>query len=86
VAFGSVGKRFEALRAERDAVDTALRSVVREAQEMLADLGEGIGAGSRPRQHVARKRRRRLSAQGRANIVAAAKKRWARERANKGKK
>jgi ElaB/YqjD/DUF883 family membrane-anchored ribosome-binding protein len=86
-----VAARVDALGKQRKAVASELRSFIATAQQMLEDLGEDAAySGRRVRRTVGKaarkvKRKRRLSAQGRANIIAAAKKRWAAYNAQKKK-
>lgn len=81
---GKVAAKVDALNSQRAALTAELRQVISTAQAMLVDLGDqAVIARRRARRAVrgfTKKRRRRLSAQGRANIIAAAKKRWARIR------
>ena len=90
-ALGHVAARVDALGKQRKAVATELREFIATAQQMLEDLGEDAAySGRRVRRTVSKaagkvKRKRRLSAQGRANIIAAAKKRWAAYNAQKKK-
>lgn len=93
---GSLGRltaRVDALQRQRAAVAEDLRNVIASAQDMLGDLGDNAAiarhAGRkavRKAKSRARKGKRRLSAQGRANIIAAAKKRWAKYNAKKKKR
>jgi hypothetical protein len=57
---------------------------------MLANLGDSVGVarrrGRRAVRRVVKRHRRRLSAQGRANIIAGAQRRWARVRQAKASK
>jgi ElaB/YqjD/DUF883 family membrane-anchored ribosome-binding protein len=80
-ALGRVAAKVQRLERQRDAVAAELRQVIDTAQDMLDKLGDyAIVARRRARRavrRVTRRRRRRLSARGRANIIAAAKKRWA---------
>jgi hypothetical protein len=85
-----VQTRLARWRRERDALRAQLRDVIASGQAMLADLGgtgaraSSAAAPSAPARRApatpapARKRKRRLSPEGRARIIAAAKKRWAR--------
>jgi hypothetical protein len=84
---GRVASRVEVLNKQRAALAAELRQVIDTAQAMLANLGDyavvARRRGRRAVRRVVKSRRRRLSAQGRANIIAAAKKRWARVRKEK---
>jgi hypothetical protein len=81
---GKIAAKVEVLNKERAALAAELRQVIDTAQAMLANLGDYAVVTRRRTKRavrrVAKRRRRRLSAQGRANIIAAAKKRWARVR------
>ena len=76
------------LDQQRAALAAELRRVIDTAEDMLGKLGDGVVVARRRARRAVRKvtrqRKRRLSAQGRANIIAAAKKRWARVRKEKG--
>jgi hypothetical protein len=89
-ALGRVAAKVQRLEQQREVLATELRRVIDTAEDMLGKLGDGVVVARRRAGRVARKatrrRRRRLSAQGRANIIAAAKKRWARVRKAKGAK
>lgn len=85
-ALGSLAGRVDSIRARQKAVATELQRVMASAQGMLADLGEEVSASAARVQRVgARKGKRRLSPEGRARVVAAAKKRWAKYHAEKRK-
>ena len=97
---GSVRARVDVWKEERDKLSQQLSSVVKEAQHLLADLGEtasrqtrklvaGGAAGARalaaeiaPKQGPGRPRKRRMSAEARARIAAAQRRRWAKVRRN----
>jgi ElaB/YqjD/DUF883 family membrane-anchored ribosome-binding protein len=83
-ALGRVAAKVQKLEKQRGAIAAELRHVIGTAQEMLDDLGDqAVIARRRARRavrKVTRRRQRRLSAQGRANIIAAARKRWTRVR------
>ena len=83
--FGHLAGRIDALKKQRQAVAAELNHLIASARGMLSDLGEEASAGAaRVRKaRGAKKKKRRLSAKGRANIIAAAKKRWARYHAGK---
>ena len=89
-ALGRVAAKVQKLERQRAAVASELRQVIDTAQDMLDKLGDyAVVARRRARRavrKVTRRRTRRLSAQGRANIIAAAKKRWARVRKGKASK
>jgi hypothetical protein len=86
---GHLAGRIDALKKQRTVVAGELKGVIATAQRMLSELGGEAAAGARRVQaavpKAGRKRKRRLSAQGRANIIAAAKKRWAKYNAEKRK-
>ena len=84
-SFGRLAGRIDAVRRERQALAADLRAVMRQAQDMLADVEDTAVIGYRRARKAARKSKRRLSPEGRANIIAAAKKRWARYHAAKKK-
>lgn len=65
-ALGQVAARVDALQHQRQLAVDEIRQIIGAAEEMLADLGD---AGVR-----------RLSPEGRARIIAAAKRRWAKAR------
>ena len=89
-ALGRVAAKVQRLEQQREALATELRRVIDTAQDMLGRLGDGVVVarrrGRRAVRKLTRRRKRRLSARGRANIIAAAKKRWARVRKAKGTK
>jgi ElaB/YqjD/DUF883 family membrane-anchored ribosome-binding protein len=72
------------LEQQREVLATELRRVIDTAQDMLDNLGDRAVVARRRAgravRKVTRRRKRRLSAEGRANIIAATKKRWARVR------
>jgi hypothetical protein len=78
-----VAARVDALKRERAVVAAEIQAVIGAAQRMLADLGDDAAIA----RHRMRKARRagsaRLSAEGRARIIAALKKRWAKYHAEK---
>jgi len=88
-ALGRVAARVDSLGKQRREVAGELRDFIATAQQMLEDLGEDAAySGRRVKRTVGKaarkvKRKRKLSAKGRANIVAAAKKRWAKYNAGK---
>ena len=88
-ALGRVAARVQRLEQQRAAIATELRRVIDTAQDMLDTLGDGVVIARRRARRAVRKatrhRKRRLSAQGRANIIAAAKKRWAQARKARAK-
>ena len=87
---GSAAAKIDALKKERQEVAQELRELINTAQTMLADLGDDAAVLRRrarkavPR--VTRKRKRQLSPEGRARLVAALKKRWAKVRKEKAAK
>jgi hypothetical protein len=88
-ALGRVAAKVQRLDQQRAALAAELRRVIDTAEDMLGKLGDGVVVARRRARRavrkVTRRRTRRLSAQGRANIIAAAKKRWARVRKGKAK-
>jgi len=84
-----VAARVDALGKQRREVAAELREYIAAAQQMLEELGEDAAySGRRVTRTVGKaartvKRKLKLSAKGRANIVAAAKKRWAKYNAEK---
>jgi hypothetical protein len=89
-ALGRVAAKVQRLEQQREALAAELRRVIDTAQDMLGKLGDGVVVARRRARRAVRKatrrRKRRRSAQGRANIIAAAKKRWARVRKAKATK
>jgi hypothetical protein len=89
-ALGRVAAKVQKLERQRAALAAELRRVIDTAQDMLGKLGDGVVVARRRARRavrkVTRRRKRRLSAKGRANIIAAARKRWARVRKGKGAK
>ena len=84
-----VKSRLEGWRSERRALVTELENVVRTGQRMLEELGASPVEGGRPGRSTGRQAKtgsRRLSPEGRARIIAAAKKRWAKYNREKKKK
>ena len=84
--FGPIVARVNALKQERAQVVSEINGVIATAHQMLQDIGE-LPAGSQrgaSRPKGVAKKRRRLSPEGRARFIAAAKKRWAKY--NKEKK
>jgi len=83
-ALGQVAARVDALQHQRQIVVDEIRQIIGAAEEMLADLGDaGVIARRRVRRRLRKARgagRRRLSPEGRARIIAAAKRRWAKAR------
>jgi hypothetical protein len=88
-ALGRVATRVQRLERQRAALAAELRRVIDTAEDMLGKLGDGVVVARRRAgravRKVTRRRRRRLSAQGRANIIAGVRKRWARVRKGKAK-
>jgi hypothetical protein len=86
-ALGQVAARVDALQHQRRLVADEIRQIVGAAQDMLADLGDaGVVARRRVTRRVRKARKattRRLSPEGRARIIAAAKRRWAKARRKK---
>ena len=89
-SLGRVAAKVDALKKQRQEVARELRELISTAQAMLADLGDdAVVAGRRARKavrRVTRKRKRQLSPEGRARLVAAVKKRWAKTRQEQAKK
>jgi hypothetical protein len=84
---GRVAARVDALNAQRASVAADIEAVIHEAQKMLVDIGADAAKGGRRIRRVVKAvaKKRKLSPEGRARIIAAAKKRWAKHRAAKGK-
>ena len=78
-ALGRVAAKVQHLEQQRAAIAAELRQVISTAEDMLGNLGDRAVVARRRAGRALRKvtRKRRLSAQGRANIIAATKKRWA---------
>jgi hypothetical protein len=78
-ALGKVAAKVDALKKERTLIAAEIRGVIRSAERMLADLGDDAAIA----RHRARKAVRRIGAkrnvspEGRARILAALKRRWA---------
>jgi hypothetical protein len=75
-----VSSRLASWRKVRDALVAQLEDVVRTGQRMLEELGATSASSGPARRSGGRKGTsgsRRLSPEGRARIIAAAKKRWA---------
>ena len=87
---GRVAAKVDALKKQRQEVARELRELISTAQTMLADLGDdAVVLRRRARKAVRRvtkKRKRQLSPEGRARLVAALKKRWAKVRKEKAAK
>ena len=87
--FKAVKERVSNFSNERQQLARTLHAIIRNAQELLGDLGEGLGGGRRGRAGRkgaaagGRRKRRKLSAEARARIAAAQRARWARHRAGK---
>jgi hypothetical protein len=88
--FGKVAAQVDALNRLRAALASELGEVLSTAQDMLADLGDDVATGRRRARKVVRKatkkRKRNLSPEGRARIIAAVKKRWANQKAAQKKR
>lgn len=82
---GALAGRVDAVKAQQQALAAELRHVIRTAQGMLADIGAEASASAAIVRRSGRKKRN-LSPEGRAAIIAATKRRWARHHAAKGKK
>jgi hypothetical protein len=89
-ALGRLAAKAQQLERQRAALVAELQRLSGAAEDMLGKLGDGVVvARQRARRavrKVTRRRKRRLSAQGRANIIAATKKRWARVRKERAAK
>ncbi|MEZ5320095.1 MAG: hypothetical protein R2752_22025 [Vicinamibacterales bacterium] len=86
-SLGRVAAQVDALNAQRAAVAAEIEAVIREAKRMLADIGVDVKKGGKRIRRAAKQAgsgKRRLSPEGRARIIAAARKRWAEHRARKG--
>jgi ElaB/YqjD/DUF883 family membrane-anchored ribosome-binding protein len=79
-----VAAKVDALKKQRQEVTRELRELISTAQTMLADLGDDAAVLRRRARkavrRVTKKRKRQLSPEGRARLVAAVKKRWAKTR------
>ena len=96
----NVKEKIESNTAERKQLADSLREISTQAQRLLADMGEssvapvrrrGRPAGSVQKRGPGRpkgsgRRRRKMSAEARAKISAAQKKRWAAQKAGEKKK
>ena len=86
-SLGRVAARVDALKKRRQEVAEELRALIRTAQGMLAELGDDAVGLRRRTQRVVRRTtkrgKRQLSPEGRARLVAALKKRWAKVRRKK---
>lgn len=84
ITLGRLAAKAQQLEQQRAALATELRRVIDTTEDMLGKLGDGVVVARRRASRavgtVTRRRTRRLSAQGRANIIAGVKKRWARVR------
>ena len=89
-SLGRVAAKVDALKKQRQEVAQELRDLIGTAQAMLADLGDDAVVLRRRARRVVRratkKRKRQLSPEGRARLVAAVKKRWAKVRKEKAAK
>jgi hypothetical protein len=88
-ALGRVAAKVQRLERQREALVAELQRLSEAAGDLLGTVGDGVVVARRRSRRavrkVTRRRKRRLSAQGRANIIAAAKKRWARIRKEKAR-
>jgi len=89
-SLGRVAARVDALKKQRQEVAEELRALISTAQGMLAELGDDAVVLRRRAEKVvrptAKKGKRQLSPEGRARLVAALKKRWAKVRKEKAAK
>jgi len=83
---GQVAARVDYWKAQREALRGDLTKIVDTANELLEELGGAARTGQRAGRQAGRavkKAGRRVTATARARMSAAARKRWARERAKK---
>ena len=83
---GQVAARVDSWRAQRDVLRADLTKIVDAGNQMLGELGSAAKTGRKAGRQAGRavkKAGRRISAAARAKMSAAAKRRWARERAKK---
>jgi hypothetical protein len=89
-ALGRLAANAQQLERQRATLLAELHRLSEAAEHLLGTVGDGVlvarRRAGRAVRKVTRRRKRRLSAQGRANIIAAAKKRWARVRKEKRSK
>jgi hypothetical protein len=86
--FGKLTAQVDALNRQRAVVASELRQVISSARDMLADLGDDAAIARHAGRKAVRKAtakgrkvKRNLSPEGRAAIIAAVKRRWARQKA-----
>jgi hypothetical protein len=79
-ALGHVAARLDAWKKERDAIAGDVRRMVTSAQDMLADLGEGVETTTARVQRGGRRRGYKASAATRAKLRAA----WKRRKTSNG--
>jgi len=83
---GQVAARVDYWKAQRESIRGDLTKIVATANELLEELGGAARTGKRAGKQAGRavrKAGRRVTATARARMSAAARKRWARERAKK---
>jgi hypothetical protein len=89
-ALGRLAARMQKLERQPAVLVAELHRLSDTAEDMLGTLGDGVVVARRRAgravRKVTRRRKRRLSAQGRANIIAGVRKRWARVRKRKAVK
>jgi hypothetical protein len=91
-SLGRLTAKVDALKKQRQAVADELRAAIAAAEGMMAEIGEGAAAAGRRALASSaktapsgqRKRRRKLSPEGRAAIIAAVKRRWAAQKKAQG--
>jgi hypothetical protein len=87
---GRLAAKAQTLERQRAVLVAEVHRLSEAAEDMLGTVGDGVVVARRRAGRVVRKvtrrRKRRLSALGRANIIAAAKKRWARVRKERTKR
>jgi hypothetical protein len=81
-ALGRLAAKAQQLERQRAALVVELHRLSEAAEDLLGTVGDGVVVARRRARRAVRKvtRRRGLSAQGRANIIAGVRKRWARMR------
>jgi hypothetical protein len=83
-ALGRLAAKAQTLERQRAALVAELHRLSEAAEDLLGTVGDGVVVArrrvGRAVRQVTRRRKRRLSAQGRANIIAGVRKRWARVR------
>ncbi len=85
---GQVAARVDSWKEQREALRSDLTHIVAAANGLLSELGVAARTSrraGRQAQRAVKKAGRKVSATARARMAAAARKRWARERAKKAK-